>query len=333
MLLLNRTVVLSIAVLTWLEASTVIAADIKTTDGQIYNDAKVTSVEPDGVNLIHRNGVAKVPFEKLSKDIQKQYHYDAAKAARYHSDVAERQHRGAQAAALAESQRQARLNLQMASQPAASPRMSAAPEPSKPLNDFRQAVVDNPMPVLIVAGILLLGVGIAVSSAAANSRRREHHARLVAEAKEYIETAKAKNGLPTVSTKLFLKSGENAFYDAPCSLAETRAVRHYAGGRVGFRVAKGVWVGGSQGRGVSSQEWTEIDTGNLTVTNYRLVFDGVEQNRTVPMEKILSADPYNDGLEVSVENRQKSMVFRVPNPFLVAIIIELARSSAFETGA
>jgi hypothetical protein len=55
------------------------ATDITTRDGIIYKHAKVTGVEPDGLHITHSFGVAKVPFEKLPRDIQLQYNYDSAK--------------------------------------------------------------------------------------------------------------------------------------------------------------------------------------------------------------------------------------------------------------
>ena len=48
-------------------------ADITTLDGITYKEAKVTSVEADGVHITHRYGVAKVPFDKLPGEIRRQY--------------------------------------------------------------------------------------------------------------------------------------------------------------------------------------------------------------------------------------------------------------------
>src|ERR1700751_4885195 len=48
-------------------------ADITTLDGITYKEAKVTSVEADGVHITHRYGVVKVPFDKLPGEIRQQY--------------------------------------------------------------------------------------------------------------------------------------------------------------------------------------------------------------------------------------------------------------------
>jgi hypothetical protein len=126
-----------------------------------------------------------------------------------------------------------------------------------------------------------------------------------------------------VPTDLILKSGESAFYSASSALYETRAVRQYQSGYTGFRVAKGIYIGGSRGRSTSSQEWSKIDSGILTITNKRLIFDGGSADRSVALGKILAADSSLDSVEVSVENRQKSMVFAAENPLVLAVIIRI----------
>ena len=51
--------------------------------GVTYTNAKITRVEPDGITLTHSRGIAKIPFQELSDEIQKAYNYDPAKAASY----------------------------------------------------------------------------------------------------------------------------------------------------------------------------------------------------------------------------------------------------------
>lgn len=61
--------------------------DLTTTTGKIYKRFEVLRIEPDGLNIMHSGGVAKVPFEELSDSIQKKYGYDPAKAAAKRHDV------------------------------------------------------------------------------------------------------------------------------------------------------------------------------------------------------------------------------------------------------
>lgn len=93
-------------------------------------------------------------------------------------------------------------------------------------------------------------------------------------------------------------------------MCERRAVRTYVG----------------QGQTVSSQELKVIDTGTLTITNKRLMFTGSRENRSTPINKIISTSPWTDAIEILVESRQKAMVFTAYNPVLLYSIIELAAS-------
>jgi hypothetical protein len=56
--------------------SVVSAEDLTTTEGKTYTGYSVTKIEPDGLRITHASGTAKVPFEKLSNEIQKRYGYD-----------------------------------------------------------------------------------------------------------------------------------------------------------------------------------------------------------------------------------------------------------------
>jgi len=52
------------------------AEDLTTTDGKTYTGVEVTKVDPDGLRIRHEAGTAKIPFEKLPVEIQKQHGYD-----------------------------------------------------------------------------------------------------------------------------------------------------------------------------------------------------------------------------------------------------------------
>lgn len=56
---------------------------ITTLDGTVYNNVKITSVEPDGLNIIHSTGAGKINFENLPTSLRAKYHYDTAAAAAY----------------------------------------------------------------------------------------------------------------------------------------------------------------------------------------------------------------------------------------------------------
>jgi hypothetical protein len=88
---------------------------------------------------------------------------------------------------------------------------------------------------------------------------------------------------------------------------------------------KGVYIGGSSrsGKSESKQELKVIDKGTLVLTNHRLVFNGLVENRNIALNKIISFEPKIDSLLVTVENRAKKMYFDVPNAFLWVFALQV----------
>ena len=71
-------------------------SQITTRDGRTYNDTEKLRVEPDGILVQyqpgHRGfGMAKLKFQDLPDDLQRQYGYDAKAAAEYEKQQAEAQ--------------------------------------------------------------------------------------------------------------------------------------------------------------------------------------------------------------------------------------------------
>lgn len=92
-------------------------------------------------------------------------------------------------------------------------------------------------------------------------------------------------------------------------LYETRAVRHSRGssyGRKGYRVYSGT--------STSSQQWTKLGRGKLTLKGDKCYFVGGGQQRIIDTKKIINITYFSNtsGMEISVSNRQKSMKFLLP---------------------
>lgn len=77
---------------------------------------------------------------------------------------------------------------------------------------------------------------------------------------------------------------------------------HYVGGSQGVsvRVAKGVYLRTSsfKGRKVETNETTYLDTGLLCITNKHLYFHGYDKSFRIKLDKIVSFQPYGDGIGV-----------------------------------
>ena len=158
-----------------------------------------------------------------------------------------------------------------------------------------------------------------------SSKRKieERKNKLMEELNLFIEQIKIKKKIEPITTDLFLKEGENAYLSESVTLLETRAVRHHVTGGGGFRVMRGVYVGGASGTSESKDEWRVIDKGFLTLTNERLIFDGNKEDRIIPLKKIISVKASLDSIEISTETRKKSMLFTVNNPLIWGTVIQV----------
>ena len=86
-------------------ARTAFALDIFTTDGHLYRQCEIEKVEPDALRILHADGAARIPYEKLPASLQKQY-FDPAKVEAYRQQFAQEQQAAAAKAAEAERLRE-----------------------------------------------------------------------------------------------------------------------------------------------------------------------------------------------------------------------------------
>ncbi len=93
------------------------------------------------------------------------------------------------------------------------------------------------------------------------------------------------------------------------SLLEPRAVRTGGYGGSSVRLAKGLYfrVGGFKAE--SHEELRNIDQGTLTLTNKRIVFSGNKKTINVNLKKVISINPYNDGISIRRDGFSKTQYF------------------------
>ena len=133
------------------------------------------------------------------------------------------------------------------------------------------------------------------------------------ELREMADTATNFAG-ETEGASLQLHAGERVFMVLQgAALIEPRRERgHYQGGYSGFsfRIAKGVryHVGGTRGTYQPGAEVpTPIDTGTVTITNRRAVFEGSKRAREWDFSKLLGHEDHTEApwTALPVSNRQK----------------------------
>ncbi|MDD4062764.1 MAG: hypothetical protein PHV25_03305 [Candidatus Pacebacteria bacterium] len=151
----------------------------------------------------------------------------------------------------------------------------------------------------------------------------------VVDAENYINKVKEGKSLPVIIPSISLEKNEEAFLEEETKLIETRAIRKHTGGMkgIGFRVAKGVYLGSGSRSGTSEshQEWRTIDSGSLIITNKRIVFNGSKENRNIPIKKIISISSTHDHIEVAVEARSKTIIFPVKNSYIWGAVINIVK--------
>jgi hypothetical protein len=87
-----------------------------------------------------------------------------------------------------------------------------------------------------------------------------------------------------------------------CDYLEDKTRRQYVGGShgVSIRIAKGLYyrVGAFQGQAIDRTERVHVDTGLVVVTNKNIYFAGPAKSLRLPYAKIVSFQPFSDGIGV-----------------------------------
>jgi len=139
---------------------------------------------------------------------------------------------------------------------------------------------------------------------------------------------------------IILRRGESvlAVLHGSTLVESRRGAGRYTGGSQGFsfRVAKGVnyRVGATRGTFQQGEErLTAVDTGSVTVTSRRIVFQGDQQAREWALSKVLGIqdDPTQPLSLISVSNRQKVSGFTYDEPSTPLVRFRLALAVAMAT--
>lgn len=119
---------------------------------------------------------------------------------------------------------------------------------------------------------------------------------------------------PTISVfNVILQKSETAYWSEPASLIEERVVkRRYEGGSQGFsfRIAKGVSyrVGAHRGHLVTDTAALPVSSGELIITNKRVIFRGDAKSFNLRLDKLLELNFYSDGARLTDDKGKPRMV-------------------------
>jgi len=128
-----------------------------------------------------------------------------------------------------------------------------------------------------------------------------------------------------VRVDIKLQSSETCYFTAPTqwweSRTETRTIR-YGGPTARIRIAKGIyWRTGSMNvQRVTEEVLKPIDTGQLYITNKRVIFLGRNRNTNVRLNRILDFTIYTDGIEL-VKDAGRNPVFQFDADIDIAALV------------
>ncbi len=109
--------------------------------------------------------------------------------------------------------------------------------------------------------------------------------------------------LPVIEPDIKIQKSENLYFTTHVDWLEQRKVTkryNYAGPTARIKIAKGIYYRmGSIGiQPVSEDVWQTIDTGQIYLTNKRLIFMGSKGNKTIRLNRILSIEPFQNGIDI-----------------------------------
>lgn len=163
-------------------------------------------------------------------------------------------------------------------------------------------------------------------------RQRRQYQELVAAAdaeyRRWRHGVAVRRGLQTVEADVTLEAGERCHFKTVATLAEPRAVRDTSHLGGAMRVARGVAVLAGSSHSESHDEWRELSSGVLYVTNRRIIFDGEMHNRSIKLSTVMSLQAEPLSLAVSLSNRQKTVLFTGINGKIAQGVINIVRNSS-----
>jgi len=121
--------------------------------------------------------------------------------------------------------------------------------------------------------------------------------------------------LPVREVSINLQKNECCYFTSNADWLENRTVTNrinYAGPTIRIKIMKGVYYrAGSMGvQKITSEQLQIIDSGLVFLTNKRIIFVGNKKNSNIQLSKILSVNPYSDGVGIEKESG-KSPIFRL----------------------
>lgn len=132
--------------------------------------------------------------------------------------------------------------------------------------------------------------------------------------------------LPEIVPTINIRKQETMHFSTFVQWMEERRVvkrRNYAGPTGRIKLAKGVYyrVGSLRINNITKDEWQRIDSGQLYLTNKRLIFMGAKGNKTIQINSILAIEPYSNGVDIQKERGKSPFLELSDNVDIFSMIL------------
>jgi len=136
------------------------------------------------------------------------------------------------------------------------------------------------------------------------------------------------NGPQPVATSLVLKNNEMAVASVGARLCRYRTRTQYVGGSQGVSIPLGhglrYRVSSFKGHPIQTESLVEVDVGTLVATSKRLVFLGSKRDISVPLAKLLQAEPFADALGIGREGKESRDIYQIEHPAYFLMFLQWA---------
>lgn len=174
--------------------------------------------------------------------------------------------------------------------------------------------------IFLIAFFVILGIWLV--SKKDNVKETKKSKNQVKDFLEYFESAfelRKKIPIYTGDLPIILQDDEYPILPINSDLYEERKVRNFYGGS--YRIVNGVSVFGGQSR--SKSELQKLDYGRLFITNRRLVFVGGKRNSSIPYNKLLSLECYDNCITIHRNGKSRAEVFFTEKAEIVKYLTEI----------
>lgn len=116
-------------------------------------------------------------------------------------------------------------------------------------------------------------------------------------------------------SNVILFKGESPYWIEPADLIEEKVLRrHYEGGSrgVSFRVMKGVSyrVGGHRGQMVAETGLVSVSSGDLVITNKRIIFKGDRKSFAIKLDNLLGTEIFTNAIYISENGKSSTRMIK-----------------------